>query len=197
MMVIGFFGGIGSGKSTVLDILKEKYAAIIIKSDELGHLAMKKDSPTYMQMVENFGTGILNDDLTIDRKKLAAVLLADSKKLEVQNSIVHPFVKAEIGRIIAEGRKNGAGIIALESAILYESGCDEFCDETWLISAPLDVRVERLMRSRGYTREKAYSFINKQKSDPELRKLCDVEIVNDGSIENIYKQLEKYIEQTG
>ena len=197
MRVIGFFGGIGSGKSTVLDILKEKYAAIIIKADELGHLAMKKDSSTYMQMVENFGTGILNDDLTIDRKKLAAVLLADGKKLEVQNSIVHPFVKAEIGRIIAEGRKNGAGIIALESAILYESGCNEFCDETWLISAPLHVRVERLMRSRGYTREKAYAFINKQKSDPELRKLCDVEIVNDGSIENIYKQLEKYIEQTG
>ena len=197
MRVIGFCGGIGSGKSTVLDILKEKYGAILIKTDELGHLAMKKDSPTYVQMLEAFGRDILKDDLTIDRKKLAAVLLSDDKKLQAQNKIVHPFVKAEIAKIIDEGKKNGAGIIALESAILFEAGCNEFCDETWLITAPLEVRVERLMKSRDYTREKAYSFINKQKADAELRKLCDVEIINDGSIENIYKQLEKYIEQTG
>lgn len=194
MRIIGFTGGIGSGKSTVLKALKDMYDADIIMADELGHLAMEKGSKTYNCMVESFGERILNSEGEIDRGSLAKVLFSDEKMLEKQNSIVHPFVKEKIREMLCESRKNGKSIVAVESAIMFESGCDKFCQEVWLVSAPSHIRIERLIRDRGYSYEKAEEFIKRQKSDDEYMKLCNKVIINDGDIENIYKQLRKYIE---
>lgn len=194
MRIIGFTGGIGSGKSTVLKALKDMYDADIIMADELGHLAMEKGSKTYNCMVESFGERILNSEGEIDRGSLAKVLFSDEKMLEKQNSIVHPFVKEKIREMLCESRKNGKSIVAVESAIMFESGCDKFCQEVWLVSAPSHIRIERLIRDRGYSYEKAEEFIKRQKSDDEYMKLCNKVIINDSDIENIYKQLRKYIE---
>lgn len=194
MRIIGFTGGIGSGKSTVLKALKDMYDADIIMADELGHLATEKGSKTYNCMVESFGERILNSEGEIDRESLAKVLFSDEKMLEKQNSIVHPFVKEKIREMLCESRKNGKSIAAVESAIMFESGCDKFCQEVWLVSAPSHIRIERLIRDRGYSYEKAEEFIKRQKSDDEYMKLCNKVIINDGDIENIYKQLRKYIE---
>ena len=106
MRIIGFTGGIGSGKSTVLKALKDMYDADIIMADELGHLAMEKGSKTYNCMVESFGERILNSEGEIDRGSLAKVLFSDEKMLEKQNSIVHPFVKEKIREMLCESRKN-------------------------------------------------------------------------------------------
>jgi len=195
MKVIGITGGIGSGKSTVINILKEKYGVNVLLADNLGHKAMEKESPAYCRMVGEFGEGILAADKEIDRKKLAEILFSDEKKLAKQNSIVHPFVRKEIEKQLKEWEKSGEKLAAVESAILVEAGCHEQCDEIWLVTASKEIRIERLMTSRGYSRQKAETIMKKQKSDEEYMQNCDKVIINDKDIENLNWQLEKSIEQ--
>lgn len=195
MKVIGITGGIGSGKSTVMDILEKSYGVKLIVADRIGHKSMEKGCETYFKMIDEFGAQILSDDGEIDRRKLSDVLFSDEDNLRKQNSIVHPFVRNEIERRLSEWESSGESIAAIESAILVEAGCGTRCDEIWLITAELEVRIERLIRSRGYTRKMAENFICRQKSDEEYGKICDRIIFNDGDMEKLYKQLKKSIEQ--
>ena len=196
MKVIGITGGIGSGKSTVMYMLEKEYGAVIILADKLGHLAMEKDSSTYKKMVSAFGTQILDCDGQIDRAVLADILMADKEKLSMQNGIVHPFVIDRIKNTIEESRVQEKKLVCVESAILFEAGCDVLCDEVWLVTADPDVRVERLMRDRGYDRNKAYAFMNRQKPDSYYAEKCSRIIYNNGDIENLSKQLQKHIEES-
>ena len=196
MKVIGITGGIGSGKSTVMYMLEKAYGAVIILADKLGHLAMEKDSSTYKKMVSAFGIQILDCDGQIDRVVLADILMADKEKLSIQNDIVHPFVIDRIKDKIEESRVQEKKLVCVESAILFEAGCDVLCDEVWLVTADPDVRVERLMRDRGYDRNKAYAFMNRQKPDSYYAEKCSRIIYNNGDIENLSKQLQKHIEES-
>lgn len=195
MKVIGITGGIGSGKSVVMDILEKKYGVKTIVADRLGHKAMEKGCDTYRRMVEAFGGGILTEDGEIDRRKLSDILFNDEADLLKQNSIVHPFVRNEIERQLEAWESGGEKIAAIESAILVEAGCGKRCDEIWLVTAKPEVRIGRLIESRGYTGEMAENFMRRQKSDDEYGKCCDRIIYNDGDMEKLYKQLEKTIEQ--
>lgn len=195
MKVIGITGGIGSGKSTVMNILESKYGAKLLVADKIGYETMIKGCDTYFKMVEEFGKGILTEAGEIDRQKLAAILMSDIAELEKQNRIVHPYVLDVIERKLNMWKNEGQRLAAVESAILVEAGCHAYCDEIWLVTAAKEKRIERLINSRGYTKQKAESFIMNQKSDDMYRKDCDRVIENNGDIENIYKQLDKSIEQ--
>ncbi len=194
MKVIGITGGIGSGKSTVMDMLCRKYGAGIINSDEIGHLSMEKGTKTYMRMIEEFGKEILDKDGYIDRVALSGILLESEEKLKIQNSIVHPFVMDIIKQRIKNFYKEGKSFVAVESAILFETGCDKLCDEVWFVTADADIRINRLIAERGYTYEKAEAFIKKQKPDDFFMSNCSKVIYNNADIENLSKQLAKCIE---
>lgn len=191
MRIIGVTGGIGAGKSTVLNILKDSFDAGIIVADELGHLAMEKDSPTYQEMVEAFGDGILDEDKEIDRGVLAGILFSSDELLEKQNSIVHPFVKKKRDELIEIYEAEGKNLIIIESAILFEAGIDAECDEIWYVSADKDVRIDRLMRDRGYSRAKSEMIMAKQHDEEEYKSRCSLVIYNNGSIDEVYKQIEE------
>lgn len=195
MIVIGITGGIGSGKSTVMDILEKRYGVRLIAADSLGHKSMEKGCDTYREMVREFGVGILSDNGEIDKRRLSDILFSDEDMLQIQNGIVHPFVRNEIERQLNEWENSGERIAAVESAILVEAGCGGRCDEIWLVTAGTEVRVKRLTESRGYTREMAERIMRRQKSDGQYAENCDRIIYNDGNMKNLYKQLEKCIEQ--
>lgn len=188
MRVIGLTGGIGSGKSTVLNILKKDYNAYIMLADDIGKETMVQGTETYNKMVCEFGTGILREDGSIDTAKLSAILMTDKNKLEIQNGIVHPYV---IGRIKdkLEELKDTELLVAVESAILFEAGCDSLCDEVWAVTVPAELRIERLMRDRGYSRERAESFINHQMSDEEYIARADKTVINDKNMEQLRKNV--------
>lgn len=186
-MVIGIAGGVGSGKSTVLNILKRQYGAYICMADELGHRAMNKGTKAYEKIQEVFGESILCEGGEIDREALAQIVYRNAEKLEALSSIIHPFVKEEIRKEI---RKYGdEGIFVLETAILFETGCSELCDEVWGVITEDEIRICRLMESRGYTREKAESIMEKQMDNKRLTELCDHIIVNDGNMEELSCQI--------
>ena len=96
MKIIGITGGIGTGKSTVLAILEKEYQAYIVETDKLAHKLMSPGEIAYNQIVEVFGTDILQEDKTIDRGKLGGIVFQDEEKLQQLNKIVHPAVKQYI-----------------------------------------------------------------------------------------------------
>ncbi len=192
-MIIGIAGGVGSGKSTVLSVLEKKYGATLCMADNLGHEVMKKGMPAYDEIVARFGTEIVEETGEIHRGRLAEIVYGDSRLLKQLNDIVHPQVLSEIRRLVEQ--VSSKQLFILESALLFETDCDSLCDEVWGILAQTEIRIQRLMENRGYSRQKARDIMEQQLSDEELIKRCDVVIRNDGSIEELESQLEDRLGQ--
>ena len=189
--VIGVTGGVGSGKSTALMLLKEKYDAYICMADELGHRAMDQGTGAYIQIVKQFGPDILACNGEINRNALADIVYHDEGRLHCLNRIIHPYVKREIRK---QMERCPARLFVLETAILFETGCDRLCDEVWGVIAGDEIRIARLMESRGYSREKAESIMRQQMGSGELAERCDVVLVNDGDRQELLDQLENVLE---
>ena len=189
--VIGITGGVGSGKSTALMLLKEKYDAYICMADELGHRAMDQGTGAYIQIVKQFGPDILACNGEINRNALADIVYHDEGRLHCLNRIIHPYVKREIRK---QMERCPARLFVLETAILFETGCDRLCDEVWGVIAGDEIRIARLMESRGYSREKAESIMRQQMGSGELAERCDVVLVNDGDRQELLAQLENVLE---
>lgn len=195
-MVIGITGGIGCGKSTVLNILKEKYNAYIIDADKVAHKLMEPYGPSYNRIKEYFGEAVLDKDGYIDRKALGQTVFTNKEKLEKLNSFVHPEVKSAIIKEIENIKdKEKDRLIAVEAALFIEAGYMDICEELWYIYTDKEIRIERLMSSRGYTRKKALSIMANQLSDSEFRKYCSRVINNSYSPENTQMQIFSTIEK--
>ena len=155
MKVVGITGGVGSGKSVVMNILKEKYGAEVILADLVAHDLMEPGQQNYLDIVEAFGEGILAQDKTIDRPALAKVVFGNQERLARLNAITHPNVKKEIfHRIDGIKEKGEASFIAVEAALLLEEGYQKDFDTMWYVYVDEATRIERLKEGRGYTEEK-------------------------------------------
>lgn len=192
-MVIGITGGVGCGKSTVLKLLEQNHGAKILMADRLGHEAMTPGSEPYQKICRQFGKEILHADGTIDRAALSVLVYKDPEKLQCLNGIIHPFVLSQIQKRLAEWRKEP--LIVLETAILFETGCDVFCDAVWGIVTDREVRMKRLAQSRGYTRQKTESIMAQQMPEEELYRRCDRIIHNSGTGEQLEKQLQERLQE--
>ena len=189
MRVIGLTGGVGSGKSLAAELLREMTGGELLIADQLGHVAMERGTSGYLEILEVFGEEILSSDGQIDRKKLGELVFRDGDKLERLNRIVHPIVIRHLEERIA-ARREEAGIVVLESAILFETGCHRLCDEIWYVWVPEQVRMRRLRESRGYSEEKSLAIMAEQMGEEEFRSRCHKVIRNDGSVEELRRRLE-------
>lgn len=189
MRVIGLTGGVGSGKSLAAELVREMTGGELLIADQLGHVAMERGTSGYREILEVFGEEILSSDGQIDRKKLGELVFRDGDKLERLNRIVHPIVIRHLEERIA-ARREEAGIVVLESAILFETGCHRLCDEIWYVWVPEQVRMRRLRESRGYSEEKSLAIMAEQMGEEEFRSRCHKVIRNDGSVEELRRRLE-------
>ena len=185
--ILGITGGVGCGKSTVLDMLEKEYGAYVIQADIVAHELMQPGQTSYKAIVEHFGQEILDSDGRIDRKALGAIVFADAEKLTLLNSLTHPAVKEEIRRRIFTSQNR---FFVIEAALLLEDHYDEICDEIWYVYADKEVRFERLAASRGYSREKSQSMMDNQMSEEELRRRCQAVIDNSGTLEDTKNDLD-------
>ena len=166
MFVLGITGGIGAGKSLVLSIIDEEFDAYIVEADKLAHKLMLKGEDAYSQIIYTFGDEILDPDSEqIDRSILGKLVLSDKEKLASLNAIMHPAVKKYIIDDIKLKEDAGTKLYVIEAALLIQDGYKSICDEIWYISADREVRIQRLIESRGYSREKAEAFLLNQPSD--------------------------------
>lgn len=199
MKVLGITGGVGAGKSTILAYMEERYRARVIQADKAAHLLQEPGNRCYDRIVAAFGREILNEDGRICRSRLAALVFADSTLLRRLNEIVHPSVKEYImAEIRREEQKAEAPFVVVEAALLLEDRYDLICDEIWYVHADEKTRTRRLMESRGYSREKVCSIMDKQMKEEEFRRQCKFVIDNSGNfVENTYEQIDKGLVEHG
>lgn len=194
MKVIGLTGGIGSGKSTVANILKEQFHGYAIFTDDVARDLMEPGKASYNAVVDYFGTSILKEDGTIDRNKLASIVFADENKLKKLNSLTHPLVMDYVFEKVRQLQQLGTyPFVVIESALLIQAGYGPYCDEIWYVRVSDETRRKRLKESRGYTDEKIDSILAKQMTDEEFEHHATHIIDNNGDCMNILMKIEKIL----
>lgn len=195
MKIIGITGGVGAGKSTVLSYLEEKLGAFVIQADRAGHKVMEPGERCYDSVIQLFGKDVIKEDKTIDRKRISDVVFSEKELLEKLNHIIHPAVREYIMEQLERERIRGRELCVVEAALLLEEHYEDFCDQVWYIHADQEIRIERLMRNRGYTRQKAENIIKNQASEDFFRKHADYVIENNEDLEKTYQEIMEGIEQ--
>ncbi len=172
---IGITGGIGSGK-TFICTLFEALGIPVYNADEEAKKLMNTDARIKQKLIEQFGEATYKDGF-LDRAFLASMIFSDKKKLEFVNSIVHPIVIQEAKDW---ANRQTTRYSLKEAALLFESGSYKELDYTILVTAPMDVRIQRVIERDAVTEQQVRERINKQLSDEEKLPLADFVIVNDG-----------------
>lgn len=190
MKTIGVTGGVGSGKSSVLDMLESMCSCIVVRADDEAKKLMRRGQPAYNEVVGFFGDEVIGSDGELDRPVLAKIIFNNPNKRIVLNSIVHPLVKQTIVNIINDHKIAGdKDYCFVEAALLLEDHYDVFMDEIWYVYADEAVRRERLKDSRGYSDAKIDSMIKSQLGEADFRARADRVIDNSGSPEKTRAQL--------
>jgi dephospho-CoA kinase len=186
---IGLTGGIGSGKSTAARILAD-LGAHVIDADLVGHAVYRPGAPGFQPLFEAFGEAIVAADGTIDRKRLASVVFADSGKLAELNRIVHPLIAAAIREQLAalEGSGRRAPVV-VEAAVLIEASWATLVEEVWVVTADRAAVLARVAAQRGLLSEQIEARIRAQLSDEERQRRAHVVIDNSGTIEQLRDRL--------
>ena len=195
MITIGITGGVGAGKSTVLDFLEQEYQAYVMKADEIGHLVMEPGQSCYEPVIALFGKQVIKNDKTIYRRLVSDVVFSHPDMLEKLNHIIHPAVKEYIRRQLALKKEEEQRICVVEAALLLEDHYEEFCDTVWYIHTDSEIRIRRLMESRGYTREKSMSIIASQAPEEFFRTHTDYVVTNNTDLEDTWQQIREGIKK--
>ena len=178
MKVIGLTGGIGSGKSTVSQLLAE-LGAVILNADKVGHEALKPDSEIWRQVVAAFGRQILTPDGNIDRKKLGNIVFGNPESLSRLNQIMHPRMYALVKAQLEEYRRQGVGVVVLEAPLLLEAGWTSLVDEVWVTTAPEATVLKRLQERTGLSQAESLTRLRSQLSPAERARHADAVINTD------------------
>ena len=189
MKIISITGGVGSGKSEVLEILENEFDAKIIKADEVAHQLMEPGKKGYQHVIGALGDSFLNKDGSIDRKKLAALIFQNKDAVEKMNEIIHPMAWDEIFYEVNHSDKE---IIVVEAA-LYDDEHNGMFDENWYVYTSVQNRIRRLMESRGYSEEKCRGIMANQASEDDYRSFATRVLDNNGSIEDIKRQIASFL----
>ena len=186
MRVIGVTGGVGSGKSEVLRLLKEEFGARLFMADDIAHEVMEPRGEACRRIEEAFGAEYLKPDGSVDRQKMASLIFKDAKALETMNSIVHPAV----WKRIENGIQTAPERLVVVEAALFDEEHNRLFDEVWYIYTSRENRISRLMAGRGYSREKCLDIMSSQKSEEEFQAMADRVIDNNQTVEDVKRQIE-------
>jgi len=188
MYVIGLTGGIGSGKSTVAQMLADK-GAVLLSADAAGHEVYAPGQPAWQEIVDAFGRDVVAADGTIDRKKLGAIVFADPAELQRLNAITHPRMRELMrGKLEAEASR-GTRVAVLEAALLFDAGWDDLTDEVWVTRAPPEVAARRTAERSGLSLEEARARIDAQMSSDERVARSRVVVNTDCPLEETRRQV--------
>lgn len=188
MIIVGLTGSVGSGKTTVANFLKE-LGAYIVDWDELARQVTRPHSKVWKEIVEYFGKGIMNDDLTINRQKLAEIVFSDKEKVEKLNQIVHPEVFDEDERITNEIKsRDPNALIVKDIPLLFEVTRPIPVDKIIVVSASEQTQLRRL-QEKGMSIEDARNRIKSQLPLDRKIKAADFVVDNDGTPEETRKQI--------
>ncbi|HYQ57547.1 MAG TPA: dephospho-CoA kinase [Draconibacterium sp.] len=191
---IGITGGIGSGKSVICQVF-ELLGAPVFEADSWAKKLVNTHPIIRTGLIDWYGPDIYAPNGTIDRKKLAGIIFTDDIEMEKVNGLIHPVVRQEF---MMWANEQDSPYVIHEAAILFESGFYKMMDYTILITAPENMRINRVTRRDGSNTEAVKERMSKQWNDKQKRELASLEIRNDNKsiliprIIKIDKQLKEY-----
>ena len=188
---VGLTGGIACGKSTVARFLSE-LGAFVLDADHLAHMAISPGGAAYAEVVERFGTDILDDDGHIVRSKLADLVFRDAGLRDDLNAIVHPRVRAEADRRIAERARLGLSPVAvMDAALLVESGSYREFDRLLVVDCPREIQLRRLQERDDMTYEQAAARLDAQAPAEEKTRVAHFVIDTSAPLEQTRREIER------
>jgi dephospho-CoA kinase len=190
VFLVGLTGGIGSGKSTVADLLRER-GLPVVDVDALARACMEP-GPVLDAVLAHFGDGVRAQDGTLDRAALAAIVFARPQARRELEALTHPCIReridAELARLAAA--PDAAPIVVLDHPLLVESGTHVRVDAVVVVEAPEPLRVRRLVRGRGMRRKDVRARISNQASDADRRSVAQHVILNDLGLAELEESVE-------
>lgn len=192
MKIIGITGGTGCGKTTALNEL-ERRGALLIDCDAVYHRMLETDRPMLDEIEKYFPGAVVDGKL--DRKALGAVVFTDEEALRDLNIITHRHINLEIRRILREHAMNGGTLAAIDAIELFSSGLAKRCTATVGVIAGRDVRISRIMRRDGISREYAMMRVNAQRPNEYFIQNCSRVLENNGSQEEFIEICRKTFEE--
>ena len=186
MKIIGLTGNSGSGKTTACEFFKSA-GFEIIDCDKLAREVVQKGQPCLLELCAFFGTDILNEDGTLNRKKLAEIAFADKELTQKLNEITHKYIIQRVNSLIENYKTQNETAVIIDAPVLYESGLDKICDFVVAVTADEDIRIERLALRDSITQDQAKQRFKHQKTAQFYKQNADFVITNNDNKE-ILKQ---------
>ena len=177
MKIIGITGPTGAGKTTALRAVTD-LGGCVIDCDQVYHQLLEESAPMRNELTERFGSGILDSEQRLDRKKLGALVFQDKALLTDLNTITHRYVRQRVEELLRTAQAEGRPLAAVDAIALIESGLGTLCDAVVGILAPPEVRVRRIMARDGISEDYARSRVAAQKNDSYYRKHCALVLEN-------------------
>lgn len=189
--LIGITGSIATGKSTASQYIHSK-GYPVIDADKIAHQLMEIGQINYKQIVDKFGKEILNDDKTINRKKLGQIVFSDKNKLEELNNLTHRNI---FNRIVSSIEECDSDIIFVDVPLMIELLSEKKfpieLEDIWLIYVNREIQLQRLMARDKINSQEALNKLNKQMDIEEKKKYADVIIDNSGDLKNLFKKIDE------
>jgi dephospho-CoA kinase len=190
MRRVGLTGGLAAGKSTVASFFRE-LGAFHVDADLIAHALLAMGGAAVREVVARFGESIVGADGAVDRRALAAVVFADPRALADLNAIVHPKVRAEIARRIADEESNAAAspVALVDAALLVESGIHRDLDALIVVACTEATQVARAVARGGLTEAEARARVAAQAPLREKLAVADYVIENEGSLDETRRRV--------
>ena len=188
MKLLGLTGGIASGKSTVAAILR-RLGAAIINADELSREVVQPGQDAWKEIITTFGPDIVQEDQTLDRRKLRKIVFDNPEARKKLEAIIHPRVRALAERRISELATAGNSIIVYEVPLLFEGQIHLWLRPVILVACEIETQKNRLVERDHLTEIEAQQHVDAQMSLEEKRQLADYVIENDGNLKDLEKQV--------
>ena len=194
-LLIGLTGGIASGKSTVLQHLRQAGYSVI-DADKLGHKVLEQGNPGYNNVVKCFGNEILNPDGSVNRTALGRIVFVDAEKLKQLNEISHPIIAEMIQKEFEKSvSDSNGGIVFLEAALLIEANWYKVCGRIWVVSLDPTVALRRLQERDNLSETEAKLRVGAQLDQEERLAYADVVLQNEGTPEELFTQTQQALRE--
>ena len=192
--IIGLTGGIGTGKSEAAKFLAS-LGAVHLDADAISHELTEPGGEALEPIRAEFGEGVFHEDGTLDRQALAQITFSDPARKRALEAILHPRIQRDIMRGIDRAAEEGAKVVILDVPLLFETGMDALCDETWVLSADAETQVARVMMRDRVEREQVEARIQNQMPAEEKEKLATQVIPTERPMEKTQAELAALYQQ--
>jgi len=193
-LLIGLTGQTGAGKTTVSGYLV-KSGRSVIDADVVARHVVAKGSKCIRELAANFGMDIILPDGTLDRRKMGDIIFADKEKRILFNKIIFPYIQEGIFSEVERMRASGVPAIFLDAPTLFESGIHESCDKIISVIAPIEKRLERIVKRDNLTQQQALNRIKSQYDDDFYTSRSDYVIRNNTDLADLREQLDSVIDE--